>query len=185
MIMTLNTQGSRLLVGDAQESVSYAVYKAPENRLLVFADDTAPRWTTATTMVDYETVAAGDKFGNVFLNRLPAGVSEDVDNDPTGASIMHEKPYLMGAPHRTQLLAHYYIGDIITSIQKVSLVAGGRDVLLYTGLMGTVGVLVPFVSNEDVDFFSTLEMHLRSEAPSLVGKRPSHLPLSYHCYLPY
>lgn len=175
--MTLNTQGSRLLVGDAQESVSYAVYKAPENRLLVFADDTSPRWTTATTMVDYETVAAGDKFGNVFLNRLPAGVSEDVDNDPTGASIMHEKPYLMGAPHRTQLLAHYYIGDIITSIQKVSLVAGGRDVLLYTGLMGTVGVLVPFVSNEDVDFFSTLEMHLRSEAPSLVGEHCSLLEL--------
>ncbi|GAA5883317.1 hypothetical protein JCM16303_006687 [Sporobolomyces ruberrimus] len=182
MIMTLNTQGSRLLVGDAQESISYAVYKAPENRLLVFADDTAPRWTTATTMVDYETVAAGDKFGNVFLNRLPAGVSDDVDNDPTGASIMHEKPYLMGAPHRTQLIAHYYVGDIITSIQKVSLVAGGRDILLYTGLMGTVGVLVPFVSNEDVDFFSTLEMHLRAEAPSLVGRdhltyRSSYAPV--------
>ena len=82
----------------------------------------------------------------------------------------------MGAPHRTQLIAHYYIGDIITSIQKVSLVAGGRDLLLYTGLMGTVGVLVPFVSNEDVDFFSTLEMHLRAEAPSLVGMSTS-LPL--------
>ncbi|GAA5896462.1 hypothetical protein JCM5296_000672 [Sporobolomyces johnsonii] len=170
MIMTLNTQGSRILVGDAQESITYAVYKAPENRLLTFADDTSPRWTTASTMVDYETVAAGDKFGNVFVNRLPAGVSTDVDNDPTGASIMHEKPYLMGAPHRTDLICHYHVGDIITSIQKVALVAGGRDLLLYTGLMGTVGVLVPFVSNEDVDFFSTLEMHLRSEAPSLVGR---------------
>ena len=85
MIMTLNTQGSRILVGDAQESISYAVYKAPENRLLIFADDTSPRWTTASTMVDYQTVAAGDKFGNLFVNRLPAGVSEDVDNDPTGA----------------------------------------------------------------------------------------------------
>ncbi|GAA6062045.1 hypothetical protein JCM10212_005030 [Sporobolomyces blumeae] len=170
MIMTLNTQGSRIVVGDAQESISYAVYKAPENRLLVFADDTSPRWTTASTMVDYETVAAGDKFGNVFVNRLPTGVSDDVDNDPTGASILHEKPYLMGAPNRTHLIAHYHIGDIVTSIQKVSLVAGGRDVLLYTGLMGTVGMLVPFVSTEDVDFFSTLEMHLRSEAPSLVGR---------------
>lgn len=178
--MTLNTQGSRILVGDAQESIYFAVYKAPENRLLVFADDTSSRWTTAATMVDYETVAAGDKFGNIFVNRLPKGISEEVDDDPTGAGIMHEKPYLMGAPNRTQLLAHYHIGDIPTSIQKVSLVAGGRDVLLYTGLMGTVGVLIPFVSNEDVDFFSTLEMHLRSEAPSLCGASfpPLSLPSS-------
>lgn len=169
MIMTLNTQGTRIIVGDAQESIYYAVYKAPENRLLVFADDISPRWTTASIMVDYETVAAGDKFGNFFVNRLPKGVSSDVDDDPTGAGIMHEKPYLMGAPHRTHLIAHYHVGDIITSLHKVSLVAGGRDLLLYTGLMGTVGVLIPFVSNEDVDFFTTLEMHLRSEAPSLCG----------------
>jgi len=38
-VVTLNTQGSRILVGDMQESVYFAVYKAPENRLLVFADD--------------------------------------------------------------------------------------------------------------------------------------------------
>lgn len=177
MITTLNTQGSRILVGDIQESIHYAVYKAPENRLLVFADDTSPRWTTATTMVDYETVGAGDKFGNFFINRLPKGISDEVDDDPTGAGIMHEKGYLMGAPHKTQLLAHYHIGDILTSLQKVAMVAGGREVLLYTGLMGTVGVLVPFVSSEDVDFFSTLEMHLRTEAPSLVGTSSVHLPL--------
>lgn len=169
MVTTLSTQGSRILVGDIQESIHYAVYKAPENRLIVFADDTAPRWTTASCMVDYQTVAAGDKFGNFFLNRLPKAVSDEVDDDPTGASIMHEKGYLMGAPHKTDLLAHYHVNDIITSIQKVAMVAGGRDVLLYTGLMGTVGVLVPFVSTEDVDFFSTLEMHMRTEAPSLVG----------------
>lgn len=170
MVTSLSTQGSRILVGDVQESIHFAVYKAPENRLLVFADDTAPRWTTAACMVDYDTVAAGDKFGNLFINRLAKNVSAEVDDDPTGAGIMHEKSYLMGAPHRTGLLAHFQVGDIITSIQKVALVAGGREVLLYTGLMGTVGVLVPFVSSEDVDFFSTLEMHLRTEAPSLVGK---------------
>ena len=62
-IVTLNTQGSRIIVGDMQESVVLAVYKAPENRLLIFADDSQPRWTTATVMVDYMTIAAGDKFG--------------------------------------------------------------------------------------------------------------------------
>lgn len=169
-VVTLATQGSRIIVGDMQESTHYAVYKAAENKLIVFADDTVPRWTTATVMVDYETTAGGDKFGNFFVNRLPKSVSEEVDNDPTGATLMHERSYLMGAPHRLQLEAQYHVGDIITSMHKVSLVAGGRDVLLYSTLMGSIGVFVPFVSNEDVDFFTTLEMHMRSEAPSPVGE---------------
>ena len=153
-----------------QESIYFAVYKAPENRLLIFADDTQPRWITAVTMVDYYTVAGGDRFGNVFVNRLDSKVSEQVDEDPTGAGVLHEKGLLMGAPHKTQMLAHFHVGDIVTSIHKISLVAGGREVLLYTGLHGTIGILVPFVSKEDVDFISTLEQHMRTEQISLVGR---------------
>ncbi|KAH9992487.1 CPSF A subunit region-domain-containing protein [Russula vinacea] len=169
-VVTLNTQGSRILVGDMQESVYFAVYKAPENRLLVFADDGQPRWITCSTMVDYTTVAAGDRFGNIFVNRLDPKVSDQVDDDPTGAGILHEKGLFMGAPHKTQLLAHIHIGDLITSIHKVPMVAGGREVLLYTCLHGTIGVLVPLASKEDVDFISTLEQHIRTEQTSLVGR---------------
>lgn len=169
-IVTLNTQGSRILVGDMQESVFYAVYKPPENKLLIFADDTQPRWITATAMVDYNTVVAGDRFGNVFVNRLDPKVSDQVDDDPTGAGILHEKGILAGAPHKTQMLAHFHVGDLVTSIHKVSLVAGGREILLYTGLHGTIGILVPFVSKEDVDFISTLEQHMRTEQLSIVGR---------------
>lgn len=169
-IVTLETQGSRIIVGDMQESVSFVAYKPPENRLLIFADDSQPRWISAATMVDYNTIAAGDRFGNVFVNRLDSKASEQVDEDPTGAGVLHEKPILMGAPHKTKMLAHFHIGDIITSIHKVSMVAGGREVLLYTGLHGTIGILVPFLSKEDVDFISTLEQHMRSEQSSLVGR---------------
>ncbi|KAF9652978.1 hypothetical protein BDM02DRAFT_3160528 [Thelephora ganbajun] len=169
-IISLNTQGSRIIVGDMQESVHYAVYKAPENRLLVFADDTQPRWTTATAMLDYNTVAAADRFGNVFVNRLDSKVSDQVDDDPTGAGILHEKGILMGAPHKTSLLAHFHVGDLVTSLHKVALVAGGREVLLYTGLHGTIGILVPFVSKDDVDFISTLEQHMRTQNLSIVGR---------------
>jgi len=159
-----------LLVGDMQESIFYVSYKQQTNRLLIFADDTTPRWITAHTMVDYETVAGGDKFGNIFVNRLDAHVGAQVDEDPTGAGILAEKGFLMGASHKTKLLANFHVGDIVTSIHKVSLVAGGRDVLLYTGLHGTIGVLVPFVSKEDVDFITTLEQHLRGENQSLIGR---------------
>lgn len=153
-----------------QESVVYAVYKAPENRLLIFADDPQPRWVTASVMVDYMTVAAGDKFGNVFVNRLDQKISDQIDEDPTGAGILHEKNILMGAPHKTKMLTHFHVGDVVTSIHRVALVAGGREVLLYTCLHGTIGILVPFISKEDVDFISTLEQHMRSEKLSLVGR---------------
>src|ERR1700761_3532045 len=169
-IVTLNTQGSRIIVGDMQESLIYAVYKAPENRLLIFADDTSPRWITATTMVDYNTVAGGDKFGNVFVNRLAESVSKQVDDDPTGAGIVHEKGQLMGAPHKTKMICHFHIGDIVSSIHKVSMVVGGREVLMYTGIHGSVGILIPFASKDDVDFIGTLEQHMRSEQLSLVGR---------------
>ncbi|KAG8947907.1 pre-mRNA-splicing factor rse1 [Tulasnella sp. 419] len=169
-VVTLSTQGSRIIAGDMQESIFYVTYKAETNRLLIFADDTQPRWVTSHAMVDYDTIAAADKFGNIFVNRLEAHVSSQVDEDPTGAGILAEKPFLMGASYKTKLLVNFHVGDIVTSIHKVSLVAGGREVLLYTGLHGSIGVLVPFVSKEDVDFVSTLEQHMRGEAQSLIGR---------------
>lgn len=153
-----------------EHSLHYIAYKALDNRLLVIADDTQPRWTSCSTMLDYNTVAAGDRFGNVFINRLNPDISAAVDADPTGAGILHEKPLLNGAPHKTSMLAHFHLGDLPTSIQKATLVAGAREVILYTALHGTIGMLVPLVSRDDVDFLSTLEQHIRTEQGSLVGR---------------
>ena len=170
LITGLQTQGSRIIVSDVQESVVYVVYKQQENRLIPFVDDVVARWTTCTTMVDYETVAGGDKFGNLWLLRCPQKASEEADEDGSGAHLVHERQYLQGAPNRLALMCHFYPQDIPTSLQKTQLVAGGRDVLVWTGLQGTLGILVPFVSREDVDFFQTLEQHLRGEDAPLAGR---------------
>ncbi|EFW19106.1 pre-mRNA-splicing factor rse1 [Coccidioides posadasii str. Silveira] len=170
LIVGLQTQGSRIIVSDVQESVTYVVYKYQENRLIPFADDVIARWTTCTAMVDYETVAGGDKFGNLWLLRCPQKASEEADEDGSGAHLIHERQYLQGAPNRLSLMVHFYPQDIPTSIQKTQLVAGGRDILVWTGLQGTVGMLVPFVSREDVDFFQSLEMQLTSQTPPLAGR---------------
>lgn len=87
----------------------------PTKQLLVFADDTQPRWITTAHMVDYDTVACGDKFGNLFINRIPAAISSSVDDDPTGAGILHDKGFLHGAGNKSDLLAHYNVNGIITS----------------------------------------------------------------------
>nr|CAG8441343.1 1268_t:CDS:10 [Entrophospora candida] len=170
LLRKCESKGNRIIICDVQESIHYASYRQHDNRIIIFADDTTPRWITTTTMLDYDTIAGGDKFGNFFIDRLPAETSEEVDEDPTGNKIMYEKGYLMGAPHKVTMIAHYHVGDIITSIHRTNLVAGGREVLVYTGIMGNVGVFVPFLTREDIDFFQTLEMHMRNEAPPLAGR---------------
>ena len=170
LIVGLQTQGSRIIVSDVQESVVFVVYKYQENRLIPFVDDVVARWTTCTTMVDYETVAGGDKFGNIWLLRCPHKASEEADEDGSGAHLIHERQYLQGAPNRVSLMSHFFPQDIPTSIQKTQLVAGGRDIIVWTGLQGTLGILVPFVGREDVDFFQSLEQHLRSEDAPLAGR---------------
>lgn len=169
-IVGLQTQGSRIIVSDVRESVTYVVYKYQENILIPFVDDSIARWTSATTMVDYETVAGGDKFGNLWLVRCPAKVSEQADEEGSGAHLVHERGYLQGTPHRLELMIHFYAQDIPTSLHKTQLVAGGRDVVVWTGFQGTIGMFVPFASREDVDFFQNLEMQLVLQQPPLAGR---------------
>lgn len=170
LIVSLQTQGSRIIVGDVQQGVSFVVYKHEINRLLSFADDTTSRWTTCTTMVDYESVAGGDKFGNVWIVRCPERTSVESDEPGSEVHLTHAREYLHGAPDRLGLMSHFYTQDIPTSICKTSLVVGGQEVILWSGLQGSIGVLIPFVSREDADFFQTLEGHMRSEDAPLAGR---------------
>lgn len=66
-IVSINAVGHRIYVGDVQESVFAVRYKRQENQLIVFADDTNPRWITTTCVMDYDTVACADKFGNIAV----------------------------------------------------------------------------------------------------------------------
>lgn len=174
-IVRLDSHGSRIVAGDQQDSIVWVAYKAVDNRLVIFAEDTLPRWTSAVALVDYDTVVGGDKFGNVWLSRLPAAVSNTVDEDPTGLTIVHEKPYLQGAPYRSELVAHYYVGDAVTSLTLGAVAPGGRAVVVYTCLGGTIGALIPFASKEDADLLGTLEMHLRSEGGVLNPLARDHM----------
>lgn len=170
LIVSLQTQGSRIVVGDVQQGITLVVYKPETNRLLSFADDTNNRWITCTTMVDYESVAGGDKFGNVWILRCPEKASAEADEPGSEVHLTHAREYLHGTPNRLGLMAHFYTQDLPTSICKTNLVVGGQDVLLWGGIQGTIGVLIPFVSREDVDFFQSLENHMKSEDPPLAGR---------------
>ncbi len=107
-IIKLETQGFRILVSDVQESIHYTAYRPMENRFVLFADDSTPRYMTCSTMVDYNTVAGGDKFGNFFVNRIPAETSEEVDEDPTGTKMIYQRGYLQGAAFKVMHIPRFF-----------------------------------------------------------------------------
>lgn len=59
--------GPRIYVADVQESVLFVRYKQYENQLVIFADDSSPRFCTAVCLLDYNTIAVADKFGAVTV----------------------------------------------------------------------------------------------------------------------
>uniref|UniRef100_A0A673M240 Splicing factor 3B subunit 3 n=1 Tax=Sinocyclocheilus rhinocerous TaxID=307959 RepID=A0A673M240_9TELE len=137
LVTGIHTIGQRVIVSDVQESLFWVRYRRNENQLIIFADDTYPRWVTTACLLDYDTMAAADKFGNICI---------------------------------AEVIINYHIGETVLSLQKTTLIPGGSESLVYTTLSGGIGILVPFTSHEDHDFFQHLEIHMRSEFPPLCGR---------------
>uniref|UniRef100_A0A1Y1LL99 RSE1/DDB1/CPSF1 C-terminal domain-containing protein n=1 Tax=Photinus pyralis TaxID=7054 RepID=A0A1Y1LL99_PHOPY len=180
LIVNIQAMGRRIFVADVQESIYMVRYKKHENQLIIFADDTHPRWITCTSVLDYDTVATADKFGNIGIVRLPPNTTDDVDEDPTGNKSLWDRGLLNGASQKADTIATFHVGETVTWLQKATLIPGGWESLIYTTVSGSVGVLVPFTSHEDHDFFQHLEMHMRSENSPLCGR--DHLSFRSYYY---
>lgn len=167
---SIHTYRDRIYVGDLQESFHYCKYRRDENQLYIFADDSVPRWLTASHHVDFDTMAGADKFGNVYFVRLPQDVSDEIEEDPTGGKIKWEQGKLNGAPNKVEEIVQFHVGDVVTCLQKASLIPGGGECIICGTVMGSLGAFLAFTSREDVDFFSHLEMHMRQEHPPLCGR---------------
>ncbi|XP_045893114.1 splicing factor 3B subunit 3-like [Micropterus dolomieu] len=170
LVTGIHTIGQRVIVTDVQESLFWVRYRRNENQLIIFADDTHPRWVTTACLLDYDTMASADKFGNISIVRLPPNTSDDVDEDPTGNKALWDRGLLNGASQKAEVVVNYHVGETVLSLQKTTLIPGGSESLVYTTLSGGIGILVPFTSHEDHDFFQHLEMHMRSEFPPLCGR---------------
>jgi len=171
-IISIWTTGEddKIIVGDIQHSYLFVKYNRADNNLYIFADDIVPRWITSGCLLDATTIAAGDKFGNIFILRLPDKVNQQLEEDPSGGSIQWNTKDIAGAPYKLDMLCHFYVGETITKVLKTTITPGHEDIILYVTIFGTIGALLPFGSREDIDFFTNLEMHLRQENKPLCGR---------------
>ena len=133
---------------------------------------------TSACVLDYDTVAGIDKFGNFFVLRLPPGINDNNYDNPSGTRILWDQGTLNGAPVKLDNLAYYHLGEMGTAISLTSLVLGGRPAMIVSTVMGGLYAFLPFISKEDSEFFSHLEMFMRQEKVTLCQR--DHL--SYRSY---
>ena len=72
----------------------------------------------------------------------------------------------------------FYVGEVVTSIEKAALATSGSESLIYSTINGGITALCPFETREDVDFFTHLELYMKNLVPSLGGRSY----LSYRSY---
>lgn len=157
-------------MGDMLQSMQIARYDATANRLVLVAHDPFPRPVASQELLDWNTVAVGDKFGNISVMRLPRGADAGAV-DLTGTRALWDSSREDSIP-RLETLCQYYVGEVVTSMTRASLVAGGAESLIYVTVTGRVGALVPFTSRDDVDFYTQLEGCLRTDAVRPTGRDP-------------
>ena len=169
-IRSINISHDRIFVGDMAEAFHVVKYKKEAKQLVKYAESSAPLYLTSCCVLDYNTVAAADKFGNLLLTRVPAHLNNVHLEDPSGGILRGKYGELLHDDlPKLQNEVHYHVGEMITSIQKAALVPG-PEVLIYTTILGAIGIFIPFLSREKLDFFSHLEMHLRGSNAPLAGR---------------
>lgn len=150
--------GDVLLVADAQSALLYLQYDTADSKFYPFATDIVARPVTAFKSLDERTVIGGDKFGNVFVSRIPPHMAEQVENN---VLLRFQEDYLGGPASRLSRVCDFYVQDIPTSFEKGSFVMGGTESIVYTGIMGTIGLFLPMSTVQEAKFVASLETHMR------------------------
>ncbi len=84
-MQSISASGSRVFACDMTRSITLLhILPTPSTDLAVIADDVVPRLFTAAAVADENTVCGGDKFGNVFVLRMPVGTVGPDDANSLG-----------------------------------------------------------------------------------------------------
>eukprot|EP00397_Hematodinium_sp_SG-2012_P002911 GEMP01002919.1.p1 GENE.GEMP01002919.1~~GEMP01002919.1.p1 ORF type:complete len:1075 (+),score=238.62 GEMP01002919.1:465-3689(+) len=169
-IMWMQVKNDRIYCADLRESFLVLKYRRTDNQLFVLSDDSVPRWVTAGAVLDYNSVVGADKFDNIFISRVPSECKNDEGGDVSGLKLKADTAYLTGATPKLEHETQFHVGETITAIEKTTLMPGGAEVIVYSTLLGSLGVLYPCTAREECDFFQHVEMMMRQEKQPLCGR---------------
>lgn len=189
--------GDRIFVGDVSDSVTLFGYLLVEpvginhakafwpggrgGHFVPIAGDSVPRWVVTLTALDYNTVAGSDKFGNIFILRVPTELGSIGGEVPLTSVPMLEgsRAATSIVPHKLSVEASYHVGSIVAGFARGSMAVktteqiekfDGDEALIYSTLSGTIGILAPMHTQSDIDFARALEKEMRARHQSLCGR---------------
>lgn len=205
--------GDRIFVGDVQESVTLFKYIRPgtlanrtsENgrvdreggQFVPIANDILPRWVVSLEILDYSTVCGCDKFGNIFILRLPselAGVTDEFAG-VTASERNRLGPGSRNAPYKLSVEACIHVGSAVIGLESGSLTAGSfqsipgmntdldtdaDQAIIYSTVNGGIGVLAPLRTRGDADFVRSVETELRKRFRSVCGREHTAYRSSFY-----
>ena len=175
--MSIEVINDRIFAADVSNSIHVIRLNRADGQFHVICDDFVQRYMSAMLVLDYNTVIGADKFDNLFVLRVPSEVREEQSS--TGESTLGsgglrlgpDTAYILGKNHKFDLVSSFHVGETVTSLQKVVLSPGAAEVIMYSTLSGSVGVLYPFSSKREYENLLALENQIRNEIhTSLVGR---------------
>jgi len=158
----------RIFVSDMAEGIHVVTHREKEKQMFVFADTITPRYITSNIILDYDTCAHADKFGNITFSRVEMKGYIEVGTESTWNKNQFAS-FLNGAPRKMLDIMHFHVGDTVLTMQKKRLIPSGDECIIYGTVYGQIGILIPFRTKSDVDFFSMLEMYMRQYFKPLCG----------------
>lgn len=181
--------GSRVFVADIREGFHVLKYNAAENNFSVLADMIVPRYVTCGEVLDQYTMMGADKFDNVFCLRIPASaVSDKIEVDTSALKMRGDTNYITGQTHKLERLCEFHVGDLPIAMQKCLLTPGASEIVLFGTILGGLGALMPLSSIKEIELLQHLEMLMRNEDMSIVGRdhaffRSAYFPVRVSSYL--
>lgn len=165
-VVSIRTQGLRIYAGTARDSHTLITYRPDSNGLVPIADDPLPRGIISDCLLDYDTLAGCDRFGNFFIDRLPASISESLEQDRflAGSGVGSEaREFLLAAPEKFERLAEFHIGDVITVLERIAWAGeAGREAIWYVSVSGAIGCFLPFPTKSLAAFAQSVEKALEA-----------------------
>ncbi len=127
------------------------------------------------TTLDHHTVACGDKFGNIFVLRLPDHVNDDmlVSNASANTNAnLWDHGWLNGAPNKVEVVNQFYLGEIPTAMisskrKEDNNNVNKAEVIIVSTITGGIYAFSPNKSSTESTFFQQLEMFMRQEYSNL------------------
>lgn len=156
----IHVGGDVVVVGDAGGSVCYFQFESSRNEFVAMGSDSIRRQVTSMALLDNRTVVGGDKFGNIFVLRMDMDLALRLQENVQASQAPE---YLNGAPFRLSPQCEFYINDVPTSLQKGSFVVGGVDSVIYTGIHGTVGIMLPLGTKQEVQMMLKFQDLMRDQ----------------------